>query len=87
MRRTIQVKRERALIDAKKMERARKIKEENRIRKGLISAVKNQPNVDVHRMSIEPSRANTGNQRGATGQSRGEVGDGGGFFVTQDKAE
>jgi hypothetical protein len=46
MRRTIQVKRERALLDCKRIERARRIKEENRIRKGIISAVKNQPSAD-----------------------------------------
>jgi hypothetical protein len=46
MRRTIQVKREQALLDAKRIERARRIKEENRIRKGIISAVKNQPSSD-----------------------------------------
>ena len=41
MRRTIQLKRERALQEAKRQERARKIKEENRIRKGIILAAKN----------------------------------------------
>jgi hypothetical protein len=46
MRRTIQIKRERALLDAKRIERARRIKEENRITKGIISAVKNQPSAD-----------------------------------------
>eukprot|EP00961_Rhodomonas_salina_P077286 1036472-Rhodomonas_salina.3 len=50
-----QVKRERALIEAKKLERARKIKEENRIRKGLISAVRNQPTAGMARLNIEPS--------------------------------
>ena len=51
MRRTIQVKREQALLDAKRIERARRIKEENRIRKGIISAVKNQPSADgAHQM-------------------------------------
>eukprot|EP00291_Cryptomonas_curvata_P022297 CAMPEP_0172175132 /NCGR_PEP_ID=MMETSP1050-20130122/14048_1 /TAXON_ID=233186 /ORGANISM="Cryptomonas curvata, Strain CCAP979/52" /LENGTH=322 /DNA_ID=CAMNT_0012847181 /DNA_START=155 /DNA_END=1120 /DNA_ORIENTATION=- len=42
MRRTIQIKRERALEDAKRQERAAKIKEENRIRRGIILAVRNQ---------------------------------------------
>ena len=50
MRRTIQVKRERALIDAKKIERARRIREENRIRKGIISAVKNSQTDNNHQM-------------------------------------
>ena len=38
----LQIKRERALSDAKRNDRARKIKEENRIRRGIISAIKNQ---------------------------------------------
>ena len=51
MRRTIQMKRERALTEAKRIERARRIKEENCIRRGIISAVKNQPSADsAHQM-------------------------------------
>ncbi len=38
----LQIKRERALEDAKRQERAAKIKEENRIRRGIILAVRNQ---------------------------------------------
>jgi hypothetical protein len=37
-----QIKRERALEEAKRQERAAKIKEENRIRRGIILAVRNQ---------------------------------------------
>ena len=50
MRRTIQVKRERALLDAKRIEKARRIREENRIRKGIISAVRNVPSENPHAM-------------------------------------
>mmetsp|Transcript_12850 Transcript_12850/g.25588 ORF Transcript_12850/g.25588 Transcript_12850/m.25588 type:complete len:216 (-) Transcript_12850:94-741(-) len=64
MRRTIQIKRERALVDAKKMERAKKIKEENRIRKGLISAVKGQPNSNIARLNIDPSSSPRGRSPG-----------------------
>eukprot|EP00277_Geminigera_cryophila_P016659 CAMPEP_0179437432 /NCGR_PEP_ID=MMETSP0799-20121207/21328_1 /TAXON_ID=46947 /ORGANISM="Geminigera cryophila, Strain CCMP2564" /LENGTH=189 /DNA_ID=CAMNT_0021218369 /DNA_START=145 /DNA_END=714 /DNA_ORIENTATION=+ len=86
MRRTIQMKRERALTEAKRIERARRIKEENRIRKGIISAVKNQPSADsAHQMldmtkqlSAPPEFTQVSRESGED-----EEAGGGGFFVTQ----
>jgi hypothetical protein len=87
MRRTIQIKRERALEDAKRIERARRIKEENRIRRGIISAVKNIPSsdgthqlLDMTKQAAPPPSFTQVKKEEAV---RGAVTGGGGFFVTQ----
>lgn len=70
-----QIKRERALQDAKRNDKARKIKEENRIRKGIIMAVKNirrpdqeedRKHLDLASSSIEHSREVMHNPEEAT---------------------
>jgi len=82
MRRTIQVKRERALTDAKRIERARRIKEENRIRKGIISAVKNQPSSDgAHGLLDMTKQVKSAPSFTQVSEEVDE--DEGGFFVTQ----
>eukprot|EP00802_Teleaulax_amphioxeia_P025986 Tamp_26953.p1 GENE.Tamp_26953~~Tamp_26953.p1 ORF type:complete len:193 (+),score=53.19 Tamp_26953:173-751(+) len=93
MRRTIQVKRERALLDCKRIERARRIKEENRIRKGIISAVKNQPSADgAHQLldmtkEVKAPPDFTQVHAGQEGEGEEEGEGAGGFFVTQASAD
>ena len=81
MRRTIQVKRERALLDAKRIEKARRIREENRIRKGIISAVRNVPSENAHAMLDMTRPVKTQDTEPALRQE--EQAAQGGFFVTQ----
>jgi hypothetical protein len=109
----LQIKRERALEDAKRQERAAKIKEENRIRRGIILAVRNQAGagftfgsggggstsrssaggsdfglgVDAINLARRDSLGASREGDGAGRQMSSEVGDGGGFFVTQQPGE
>jgi hypothetical protein len=71
----VQLKRERALSEAKRTERARKIKEENRIRRGIIAAIKNQkqaelPEVQQH-LDLSHHHADT-NNRGHGGSAENQ---------------
>mmetsp|Transcript_39826 Transcript_39826/g.106300 ORF Transcript_39826/g.106300 Transcript_39826/m.106300 type:complete len:93 (-) Transcript_39826:582-860(-) len=91
--------RERALADAKRMEKAAKIKEENRIRRGIILAVRNQTGISFGGpVGGSASRSSFGgsemgsrdNVRPTPSQAEAgndqpvqEGGEGNGFFVTQ----
>jgi hypothetical protein len=71
----LQIKRERALSEAKKTERARKIKEENRIRRGIIAAIKNQkqiepPEVQQHLDMSQNSSVSSSRGYSALGENR-----------------
>mmetsp|Transcript_29765 Transcript_29765/g.70340 ORF Transcript_29765/g.70340 Transcript_29765/m.70340 type:complete len:189 (+) Transcript_29765:92-658(+) len=88
MRRAIQMKRERALMEAKRRDRARRIKEENSIRKSLISAVRNQAAHDIAKTSVDLHPEGGYDSVGGGAQSaRGRVENSGGFFVTQAPGE
>mmetsp|Transcript_11959 Transcript_11959/g.27880 ORF Transcript_11959/g.27880 Transcript_11959/m.27880 type:complete len:204 (+) Transcript_11959:87-698(+) len=93
MRRTIQIKRERALQEAKRQDRARAIKEENRIRKGLILVARNavkpeekipEQHLDITNGSTPPAQAQQSfSDGGDGGEEYHDEGPQGGFFVTQ----
>lgn len=100
MRKTIQLKRERALQEAKRQERARKIKEENRIRKGIILAAKNaikpeekavEKHLDLttgstHDAKAESDTRGVDEEREEEEWRNGQMGTTeGGFFVTQSR--
>mmetsp|Transcript_28655 Transcript_28655/g.55929 ORF Transcript_28655/g.55929 Transcript_28655/m.55929 type:complete len:205 (+) Transcript_28655:79-693(+) len=94
MRRTIQIKRERALQDAKRQDRARTIKEENRIRKGLISVARNSVKPE-EKLADQHLDVTTGTELQQEAQAGSEADQDeeqdewpvnepqGGFFVTQ----
>jgi hypothetical protein len=85
MRRAIQMKRERALLEAKRKERARRIKEENSIRKSLISAVRNQAAHDIAKASVD-LHPGGGYDAAAPESARGRM-ETGSFFMTQGQGE
>uniref|UniRef100_A0A7S0V180 Uncharacterized protein n=1 Tax=Hemiselmis tepida TaxID=464990 RepID=A0A7S0V180_9CRYP len=93
MRRDIQIKRERALQEAKRQDRARAIKEENRIRKGIILVARNavKPEEKMPEQHLDVSQGETPQPQATQSDSDGEGGPEdyhgdapqGGFFVTQ----